>query len=217
MMMSITMKRYVPMGLAIFSGFAVIFGFFLDIPIINTVEDTLTSWVSYLNYFAVLVGTAGVLRLSIPRLLKRGKDWPIDAYSITMIAVMFGLGMTVGTKSFGYTWLYDNFYRPVSASIFAMLGFYLLSASYRAFRVKSLPVLGSIIAVILILINSAPAGPALFPTIASMAVWVRDVPSKAGMRGYIMAAAFGAISIGIRVLVGRETTYLGQKGQEEEL
>lgn len=214
--MSIVVKRYIPMGIAVISALAVIFGFFLEVPIINTVENTLTSWVSYMNYFAVLVGTIGVIRMAVPRLMKKSEGWPVDAYSIILIAVMFGLGMIYGTKSFGYKWFYDNFYRPVSATVFAMLGFYLLSASYRAFRIRSLPVLGAILSCTLILVQSAPAGSALFPGVGTIANWVRDYPSKAGLRGYIIAAAFGAISIGIRIISGRETTYLGQKGEEEE-
>jgi len=38
-----------------------------------------------------------------------------------------------------------------------------------------------------------------------------DYPNMAGQRGIIIGAAIGALSLGLRILVGLERSYLGQE------
>jgi len=63
------------------------------------------------------------------------------------------------------------------------------------------------------MLYNAPAGSVIFgplaPQFNDLGDWIMNVPNMAGFRGILIGAAVGAISLGIRVMTGRERGYLG--------
>jgi membrane-associated HD superfamily phosphohydrolase len=212
--MSLVFRRYIPLGITFVTGLIVSSSYFIKLPELQSTESMITSWVTFMGYFAAVLATIQLSYSYGMKIIKKDKDTPYYAFALILFALMTIAGIGFGINYPVYTWLYDNLYRPVTATILAMLGFYLLSATYRAYRVKSIALAFCIISCFLFLIATAPAGPALLPQVSIIADWIRDNVSTAGLRGYVIAAAIGAISLGIRTLIGRERGYLGRAKEE---
>jgi hypothetical protein len=125
--------------------------------------------------------------------------------------LVWGLFLSAGrfTADPTYTYWFSNLYVPLDATIFSMLAFYIASAAYRAFRVRTAEATVLLVSAVLVMMGRAPIGPAVWKEFTPITSWIMAVPNTAGMRGIIIGVALGVLSMGIRVLLGRERGYLG--------
>jgi hypothetical protein len=118
---------------------------------------------------------------------------------------------------------YEYGMRPLQSTMFALLAFYVASAAFRAFRarnVESVLLLGT---AFLILLGRTVLGTWLtaglpqqgfwsFFTISNLTTWVMQVFTTAGTRAIMIGVALGIASTSLKVLLGIDRSYLGQKG-----
>lgn len=214
------MKRAVPWALTLVAGTLMIADFFVPHRAFAAVVQEVQQWGLVVVAFTTVLGIANVFEHHSRRIQRRRKDW---GYSIVLVA-----GMTV-TAGFGilgrhddphgpFLWIYDTMYDPLAASMFALLAFFISSAAYRAFRARSTEAVLLLGAAILVMLGQVPVGAALwgpdsalggFPGVKD---WIMDVPNLAGKRAILMGAALGAISTGLRVILGLERAHLGGGG-----
>ena len=119
--------------------------------------------------------------------------------------------------------VYEYGMRPLQSTMFALLAFYVASAAFRAFRarnVESVLLLGT---AFLILLGRTVLGTWLtaglpqqgfwsFFTISNLTTWVMQVFTTAGTRAIMIGVALGIASTSLKVLLGIDRSYLGQKG-----
>jgi hypothetical protein len=98
----------------------------------------------------------------------------------------------------------------MQAMMFALLAFYIASAAFRAFRIRSVQASLLAITAVLVMIGRVPIGEAIWKDFSNFSEWIMNVPQLAGKRAILIGAALGAISTGLKVLVGLERTHLGQ-------
>ena len=91
---------------------------------------------------------------------------------------------------------------PLQATIFSLLAFFVASAAYRAFRVRSLDSFIMLAVGLIVLLGQVPLGAAIWDKIASAKDWLLSYPTTGGARGIILGAALGAVLTGLRVLLG---------------
>jgi len=217
--MSVIVKRYIPLAITFVMGIIMVIAtYFLAS---GTPEREATSLLT--ASVDILVATAGIIGLVVLlrhhglNISRRGRFWKYSIITIIGVALYLTVGLyaiaTHGrhlmlSQEF-FSWVYSEIYVHMDMTIFSLLAFFIASAAYRAFRLRSIETSILLIVGSLMLLGRAPVGGAIwqgFPTIAS---WLLDVPNTAGNRAIMIGIAIGAISLAIRQLLGVERGYLG--------
>jgi len=207
--LTIGMKRTIPMAIAIAIGALMLVDFFFDETHINDLGAFFLQSTVIVVAFALLLGLLNVLVVHVRKIGKRKEGW---LYSICLVgaAVAVILAGIPGPDSSVLKWIFDNVQYPLQAATFSLLAFYVATAAYRGFRLRSLESLAFVAAVILVLLGQVPIGRYLGDLVPAAKDWILNVPSTAGVRGIIIGVALGTIATGVRVLMGFARPYGGE-------
>lgn len=210
------MKRTVPLLITMISGLFVLIGFFVLAPQVRSVYDDIQQYVIVVVAFTYVLGVANVVGTNVEGVRRRGTDWLYKVVLLFGLAVTTVVGFSEGTHylddTSGFSWIYNTLYSPMAATMFALLAFFIASAAFRAFRVRTTEALLLAIAAIILMLGRVPIGNAIHPWIPATADWLMDVPQNAAKRGILMGAALGVVATGLRVIFGVEKTYGGGSG-----
>ena len=160
---------------------------------------------------------------------KRGRDWFFSFITLAGFLAMLYVGLgkvgnpdgwvgNVTHPESTFQQFYNYIFNPLQATMYALLAFFVASASYRAFRAKNPESTILLATAFVILLGRTPAGnyatswlpdSLSFFQIPNLANWVMAVPNLAGQRAILIGIALGVIAMALRVIVGVERTYLG--------
>jgi hypothetical protein len=197
------------MLLAIAGGVLAFADFFVPNQELDALGRVLLEGVTILAAFALLLG---VLNLLGTHARKVAQDRTGRGYSLTLCLALV-ITLAVGLFSGGggaLRWLFEYVYAPLQATLTALLAFFLVSAAYRAFRLRSGHAVILVIASLLMLLAQLPFAGALSPYLPAVRDWMLAVPVTAAMRGILLGVALGSISTALRVLLAVDRPYLGE-------
>ena len=210
------MKREIPILITLVTGLFCLIGFFVPHPMIRDYYDDIQQWVIVIVGATYVLGVANLLRINMVQVSQRAPDWPFKivllAGLIGMMAIGFAEGNHYSDDSSKFSWMYIRVYSPMSATMFALLAFFIASAAFRAFRIRSFEALLLAIAAFILMIGRVPIGNAIHPIIPAAADWLMEVPQNAAKRGILIGAALGVMATGIRLILGMEKTYGSGEG-----
>jgi cytochrome bd-type quinol oxidase subunit 2 len=205
------MRKEVPLIITFLAGSFFIADYFIPHTGFSNVAETVNGWAIIVVAFAYILGVANVVRVNVDRIQRKDIDSPYRIALLVclffMIAVGIGWGIREGTV---FDWLFVNLYTPMQAMMFALLAFYIASAAFRAFRIRSAQAAMLAITAVIVMMGRVPIGEAVWSNFSELTEWIMNVPQLAGKRAILIGAALGAISTGLKVIVGLERTYLGQ-------
>ena len=92
--------------------------------------------------------------------------------------------------------------------MFSLLAFFIASASYRAFRARTLEATLLLIAGALVMIGRVPIGDLMWHQLPVIADWIMDIPQMAAKRGILIGIALGMVVTSLRIILGIERSYL---------
>jgi len=118
-----------------------------------------------------------------------------------------------------FGWLYEFSFKPLQATMFSLLAFYVASAAFRAFRAKNLQAILLLATAFIILLGQTFAGywltswipdssPLAPLKIKSLTEFVA-VFLTAGSRAIMIGIALGVASTSLKILLGIDRSYLG--------
>ena len=209
--MSEMVRKYIPNALLFILGILMFAEFYLHVPDSYVgVMKVLSNYVIIIVAFSMALGALTLLfhHGNLVRVQREGQWF----YSLWLLIVMFVfilLGLTTGTSSTQYTWLFNNFFRPIDMTLYSLIGWLVVYAIYLTFRARNKETLFLIIIAFFTLIGNAPIGSAVFPPLAGIKSWLGNVPNAAAMRGFNLAGTIGSIVISLRTLAGMEKAALG--------
>jgi hypothetical protein len=187
------------------------------------IDRNFSIWFNILAVFAFILGGASLLKSHVTRVVHRRPDW---AYSAVTLCSFIGV-LAVGLLKLGGPpglqgevtdpdgWLmivFSALYEPLMATLFSLLAFFVASAAYRAFRLRSTEASVLLAAAFVVLLGRTPLGTwmsDLLPRdlfwlrIDTLSLWIMSVPNVAGQRAILIGIAVGVAALTLRILSGR--------------
>lgn len=186
-----------------------LFEYFFAVKEVAAVASTIRTWVVVISAFALGLGIITAFRVHISHVKRRTKgQWPFSIWLMGFFVLLTLIGLW-NTKFIVYDWTFKNVYVALSTTLYAITGFYIFSAAYRAFRARSIEAAILIVSGVLILLRNAPIGEVIWKGFPILGEWVLMKGQVGGMRTLTFVAAVGLVVYGIRTLLGMERGYYG--------
>ncbi len=223
------LRREVPLFLTMIVGWFMVADFF--VPLTEPVGTEIQNWAIIMTAFAAVLGVANVARINLLKVSRRDREWPYAVVLLFGLTAMMLLGTglpilkwAVGAKG---EWMigslrltgvtdgtlfdrvYNRMYVPLQATMFALLAFYIASAAFRAFRVRTVDATLLALAAVIVMIGRVPLGEKIWTGLPQITDWIMNVPQLAAKRAILIGAALGAIATGLKVILGIERNFLG--------
>jgi hypothetical protein len=215
------LQRLIPVYLTAIIGVLTILSFFMPHAAIADPATVLQDWAIVIVAAGYLLGAANVFKVNGVEAIKRQRDWPYKWVLLVSMTIMMVIGFSEGTHFLDantkFSWMYNNLYVPMQSTMFSLLAFFIASAAFRAFRIRSFDATLLAIAALIVMIGRVPLGQALtvgwpqemqLPTWAN---WLLEWPQNAAKRGIAIGAGLGVMATGLRIILGIERAYMREE------
>ena len=229
------MKRNLPLVFAFFCGILVIASDFIPHRPFSQMIDTLQNWFMIITGFAILLGQVSLFQSNISKIKAKESGWYFYLAGLLSFVLMLIVGLAWGTQEYRGIWghglgvqawigskpfdyLFDYAYMPLSATMFSLLAFFIASAAYRAFIIRSFESNLLMITAVIVILGRTSFGGLLTSWLpASLRFWhlpnlsdfIMEYPNTAAQRAIMISAALGIIGSSLRIILGIERSYLG--------
>jgi lysylphosphatidylglycerol synthetase-like protein (DUF2156 family) len=206
------MKRQLPIFLVFLTGTIMVIQYFVP----HAASEFLFQ---YANDFVIVIGILalplGIFSLLNNAVRKARRDPKERFYSLVLI-VAFVVTVLAGLKRENFTSpesLLQNLFQyimvPCQATLFSMLAFYIASAAYRAFRVRTWLATLLLVTAFIIMLRIVPLPDPLGTWNNELVRWILAVPNMAAKRAIIIGVGLGAIAYSMKIILGIERGYMG--------
>jgi hypothetical protein len=203
-------RSSLPIWLGVVGGATVLLALFFKEPAsIALLSKWFLEWRVILSSFALTLGAGNLLRVHANRIRLKSRDWMFSYITVIAVIGYTALGVIAKRTNPTYSFIFDNAYTPLSATVFSINAFYISSACYRAFRARNYHAAVLLISGVIVMLGSVGIGYAIWPGFNSITQWILNIPNSAAMRGMNIGAALGIMGVSLRVIMGLERGHLG--------
>lgn len=222
-------------------------GFFLD----DSVQ-IVGGFYNILAGFLLGLGVYSILRIHLRKLVRQQKDWFFSAVLIVSMVIMVFFGYwdwynhldptksTIWADVNLYPWnnkvydiMFEGLLQQMDAAMFSIIAFYILSAAYRAFRIRSVEATILLLTALIVMLslmgmvaylwdgavnnvtphildqatNKSIPDPGSFMNnfkLTEIANWLRDTFQTSSLRGIDFGVGIGALAMGMRLWLSLE-------------
>ena len=211
------MKTTAPLAFGFAVGLIMFLQYFVPHPSMQRAYNVVLDWKQVVIGMTLILGVWSLVRFHATRIQRRHES---RMYSIVALVGLVGMVTAAaigGTERGAYNWLFEYVQAPMQSTMFALLAFYVASASYRAFRARSVHATLLLIAGVVVMLGRVPIGEYLGVTafgkelsVPKLATFILDVPNLAAKRGILIGVGLGVTATALKILLGIERTYLGK-------
>jgi hypothetical protein len=205
------------MVFAFLVGTFMIIQFFVPHPTFLMLYNAVLDWKQVVFGCVLIVGTLSLVRHHILRVKFKKEGYRYSMVALVGLVTMIICGIwSVSTGGIGqgpYRWMFDYIQIPAQATMFSLLAFFVASASYRAFRARSVTATMLLLAGVIVMLGRVPAGQFVrigTVSLTDMSDWILDYPNTAAKRGILIGVGLGMTSTALKIILGIETSYLGK-------
>jgi hypothetical protein len=216
------MKKTIPLTLIFIAGLLGVISFVIPHPSYQVYDEWIRNdLLRVLSAFAVVLALGSLLRVHFDKIKRKRKNWQFSwllliAFGASASIGLFGgvaadgiLPTTIGSFQFDIQTLYENIVIPLASSMFALLAFFMASAAYRAFRIRSMEATLLLAAAFIVMIGVLPLGYSISKHLPGFVQWILNVPNVAGQRGIVFGIALGVVATSLKIILGIERAWLG--------
>jgi hypothetical protein len=211
------MKRQGPIILAFIVGMLMMIQFFTPWPRLLSIYNLFLDWKQVVLGFTYILGTWSLIRYHATKIERKQENYPYSYVALAGLVATVGAAAIWKTATGPYPWLFDYVQVPMQSTMFSLLAFFVASASYRAFRARTLNATLLLVAGCLVMLGRVSIGSyisgSLFGhhiSLVQISDWVLNVPNLAAKRGIMIGVGLGMTATAIKIVLGIEQTYLGK-------
>jgi uncharacterized phage infection (PIP) family protein YhgE len=213
--------------------------FFIPHKPFGNLESRFLNWYTIVSGFTFLLGLDSLTRHHLTRVFRRGQGWGYSLVLVLSLLATMGLGFyswldpqfkSPFASGAPFMWLYTYMIIPLQSTMFASLAFFIVSAAYRAFRIRNFAATLLLVAAVLVMIGNVPLGGSIWRSIgavvhavvpaadlvkfgrleafAAIKDWLMSIATASAMRGIGIGLALGGIAMSLRIILGIERTYM---------
>lgn len=212
--MSTLIKRDLPVLIISLFGLGIVAEWFLPIKQLTDYKTFMGTFTLIMGNMAFGIGMFYAITAEL-KMLQRNKTW--QQYFITgsffgmlliMSTIIFGYGFPNAVLKAEYKWYTYNVYQWQAQAQYAILFLYQCGAVYRVLRVRSMETLVLSFCGLAFILRSIPLFVSYIPGMMELGDWVAGAPALGGTRAATLTSALGGLVVGLRALIGKESTTL---------
>ncbi len=132
------MTRTVPLVIAFLAGITMIIQFFIPHQFSVDFLAWMNRWALIILGFAVLIGLISLIKISWSKIMRKSRNWGFSIVTLVGIFVTLFIGFVWGKdESSPFQFEFNYVINPMQATMFSLLAFYIVSASFRTFRART--------------------------------------------------------------------------------
>ncbi|MGQ9707036.1 MAG: hypothetical protein ACUVWP_08600 [bacterium] len=204
------MRKELPLFICALMGITMIIQYFIPHPYSVSFYKTVIGWFIIILTFAMILGVLSLARVHYQKLVRKHKDWPYSLLALVSLAVTLFVGFAFGIeegKPFMLIFRYIQI--PMESTMFSLLAFFIVSASFRTFRARTLEASLLLVAAVIVMLGRVPIGYLMSDKIPAISGWILDIPNLAAKRGIMIGVGLGSISMALKIILGIERSWLG--------
>lgn len=222
------MRREVPLIITSVAGLVFAISYFIPHWPFGESESIFGDWISIVQSFAIWLGALNLIKVSSEKIRRKRDGWFYALLTIVSLLATLAVGFYDGfaglkaipTVSFrdpgtNFDWMFCHIYTPLTSTMFAMLAFFVASASYRAFRARNFEATLLLVAAFFVMGGRVPLFDLIIAPITDInyfsifADWIMSFPNTAGQRAIMIGIALGIMSSSLRIILGIERSHVG--------
>jgi hypothetical protein len=116
------------------------------------------------------------------------------------------------------TLVFEAFYTPLGAAMFSLLAFYISTAAYRSFRIKSWEASVMMLAALIVMLGQIPHGPLyVYEDLPQLRIWLLKNISTPAFRAIYFGASIAGLAMAVRMWLSLERSPLSSdEGQSSQ-
>lgn len=211
------MRKTGPVVLGFLIGMLMLIQYFTPNAWIQARYNNVLDWKQVVFGITLILGVLSLFLYHWRKIERRAEGWGYSVITLLGLIFMIIVAIVFGQDRGPYPWMFDYVQAPMQSTMFALLAFYVASASYRAFRARSFHSALLLSAGVIVMLGRVPLGEMIgfdFGThrlsLATLSSWILDYPNLAAKRGVMIGVGLGMTATAIKIIVGIERTYLGK-------
>jgi len=166
-------------------------------------------WYQVMTAAMLLIGAINLTRIHGTNIQRKRSGYYNSVLLLVALWGFIAMGVYYGNKHVNYRWIYDCTVVPLEATMFSMIAFFISSAAFRAFRIRTLEaaLLGLVAA--FVMLGNVPIGAAISDNIPVWKTWLTNIPNGAGFRAIRIGIYIGTFAAALRIALGLERAHLG--------
>jgi hypothetical protein len=203
------MQRLLPRIITFVCGMFLAIQYFIPHKSSEKVYETSLDWLIIVGVFAVILGILSLVTVNIEKIRRKSLGYRHSWVLLGGLVFMIVAGIVTGTGQEGLFLRlgYNSILNPITATMFALLAFYIASAAYRAFRARSVLATILLLSAIVVMLGRVPAGEVI-PGIPWLTDWLINVPNMAAKRAITIGLGLGGSATALKVVLGIEAPHL---------
>ncbi len=189
------------------------------------ISDTITPMTNVMAGLLLGLGVYSLLRVHGSRIRKRGENWVFSFVLLLCIPVMAFIVLQYRSPDNPYSapqffqdahkLLFENMFAQMEAAMFSMIAFFIMSAAYRAFRLRSIEASILMLCALIVFLGLLPLGQFLTSFIPAdtlvgslrlenVAQWLLTVINTPALRAVEFGIGVGLLAMSLRIWLNLE-------------